>query len=69
MWQISIPPVPMYLIFGTYHESASQIPCAKYKHSTVNGQFVRDHRNSDISLILKATLKKNSNIYDLFIQN
>ena len=45
MWQISMTPAAMLLIFGTYHEPGSLIPCANYKHSMVNEHPVRGHHN------------------------
>ena len=55
MWQISMKPASILLIFGTNHESGSQIPCAKYKHSVVNGQPVIGHHTFSTGLPLQAT--------------
>ena len=51
-------PVSNLSIFGTYHESGLQIHCAKYEHSVVNRQPVRDHHNFDPSFSLKVTLNR-----------
>ena len=56
MWQISVTPAPILLIFGNY-ESGPQIPCAKCEYSMVNGHPIRGHHNFSTSLTLKATLK------------
>ena len=76
MWQIRMKPALILFIFGTYHESGFQIPCAKYKHSVINGQHVRSHHNIGKSLTLKATIKRTHNkslfiayrdVYNIFL--
>ena len=57
MCQTSRRPVPILLIFGTYHEFDFQIPCAKYKHSMICRQTVRSHHTFETSLILKVIFK------------
>ena len=63
MWQISKKLSPILPIFGTYYESASQIPCAKCDHSVVSGQPIRHHSNLGTKLTLTATVKKALRFY------
>ena len=35
-WRISMVLTPIFLIFGVYHDSDFQIPCAKYEYPMIN---------------------------------
>ena len=44
-------------LFGIYHHYDSQIRCAKYEHSMVNGHSARSNHSVDVSDLKGDTLK------------